>query len=41
MSGFAIANANGLFGEIIIYNRILTSGKISTVYNYLKQKWDL
>jgi len=32
---------NGLFGEIIIYNRILTSGEISTVYNYLKQKWDL
>jgi hypothetical protein len=32
---------NGLFGEIIIYNRILTSGEISTVHNYLKQKWDL
>lgn len=32
---------NGSICEIIIYNRLLESGEIKQVQNYLKSKWDL
>lgn len=33
--------ANGFIGEILFYNKVLSSGERLNVYNYLKTKWGI